>query len=76
MTSEDAASLVAALIQGMAVQAKSGASREDLRRIVKAFLLTWPESEAQASSHRGTIDDDATERLKILKKLPKKRSTG
>jgi AcrR family transcriptional regulator len=76
MTSEYAASLVAALIQGMAVQAKSGASREDLRRIVKAFLLTWPEGEAQASSHRGTIDDDATESLKILKKLPKKRSTG
>jgi AcrR family transcriptional regulator len=72
MTSEDAASLVAALIQGMAVQAKSGASRKDLQRIVKAFLLAWPEGEEQASSQRGTIDDDAAEGLTH----PKKRSTG
>jgi AcrR family transcriptional regulator len=48
MTSEEAAMLVAAVIQGMAVQAKSGASREDLRHVVRAFLLTWPEGEKLA----------------------------
>lgn len=42
MNSEAAASLVSTLIQGMAVQAKSGARPQDLRRIVSAALLGWP----------------------------------
>jgi AcrR family transcriptional regulator len=43
MTSDDAASLVISLIQGLAVQAKGGASRETARRVVDAVLLSWPE---------------------------------
>lgn len=42
MTSESAAFLVCALIQGMAVQAKSGASQQHLRRVAQAALLGWP----------------------------------
>jgi len=44
MTSDDAASLVISLIQGLAVQAKAGFSQEASRRIVDAALLSWPES--------------------------------
>jgi AcrR family transcriptional regulator len=44
MTSDDAASLVISLIQGLAVQAKAGASRETARRVVHAALLSWPAS--------------------------------
>ena len=44
MTSDDAASLVISLIQGLAVQAKAGFSREASRRVVHAALLSWPES--------------------------------
>jgi AcrR family transcriptional regulator len=44
MTSDDAASFVISLIQGLAVQAKGGASRETARRVVRAALLSWPES--------------------------------
>lgn len=43
MTSDDAASLVFTIAQGMAVQAKGGFSRENLRRVVHAALLAWPE---------------------------------
>jgi AcrR family transcriptional regulator len=43
MTAEDAAQLVGLMVQGMAVQAYSGATRNDLRRIVRIFLLSWPE---------------------------------
>jgi hypothetical protein len=32
------------LIQGLAVQAKAGVSRETARRVVRAALLSWPES--------------------------------
>jgi AcrR family transcriptional regulator len=44
MTSDDAASLVISLIQGLAVQAKAGVSRETARRVVRAALLSWPEA--------------------------------
>lgn len=36
------AGLVMAVAQGMAIQAKSGASREHLQTIIEQFLLTWP----------------------------------
>lgn len=44
MTSDDAASLIISLIQGLAVQAKGGTSRETARRVVRSMLLSWPES--------------------------------
>jgi AcrR family transcriptional regulator len=44
MTSADAARLVVLTIQGMAVEAKGGATRNQLREIVRTFLLSWPES--------------------------------
>lgn len=44
MTSDDAASFIISLIQGLAVQAKGGASRETARRVARAALLSWPES--------------------------------
>ncbi len=37
-----AASLVQTMIQGLAVQAKSGADPEDLEAVVTAFLMPWP----------------------------------
>jgi len=43
MTSDDAASFIISLIQGLAVQAKGGASRETAARVVRAALLSWPE---------------------------------
>jgi len=44
MTSDDAASLIISLIQGLAVQAKGGATRETARRVVDAVLLSWPDA--------------------------------
>lgn len=44
MTSDDAASLIISLIQGLAVQAKGGVSRETARRVARTALLSWPES--------------------------------
>lgn len=44
ITSDDAASFVISLIQGLAVQAKAGVSQETARRVVHAALLSWPES--------------------------------
>ena len=44
MTSDDAASLVISLIQGLAVQAKAGIPQETARRVVQAALMSWPES--------------------------------
>jgi AcrR family transcriptional regulator len=44
MTSDDAASFIISLIQGLAVQAKGGVSLETSRRVVRAALLSWPES--------------------------------
>jgi AcrR family transcriptional regulator len=43
MTSDDAASLILSLIQGLAVMAKGGFSREASRQVVRAALLSWPE---------------------------------
>ena len=42
--SYDAASLIISLIQGLAVHAKGGVSRETARRVARAALLSWPES--------------------------------
>lgn len=44
-TSNEAADFVITLIQGMAVQAKGGATRQDLRRFVKLALQAWPENQ-------------------------------
>jgi hypothetical protein len=44
MTAADAARLVTLTIQGMAVEAKGGATRNQLREIVRTFLLSWPEN--------------------------------
>lgn len=44
ITAADAARLVVVTIQGMAVEAKGGATRNELRRIVQTFLLSWPEN--------------------------------
>jgi AcrR family transcriptional regulator len=44
ITSDDAASFIISLIQGLAVQAKGGASRETARRVARAALLSWPEA--------------------------------
>jgi AcrR family transcriptional regulator len=43
MSADSAANLLATLIQGMAVQAKSGASAEEMRDVVDSFLLSWPQ---------------------------------
>lgn len=43
LDAERVATLVATLAHGLAVQAKDGASREDLRAIVRSFLCSWPE---------------------------------
>lgn len=44
MSSDDAASLIFSLIQGLAVLAKGGFPREQSRRVVRAALLSWPEA--------------------------------
>jgi AcrR family transcriptional regulator len=44
MTSDDAASFIISLIQGLAVQAKGLTPRETNRRVARAALLSWPES--------------------------------
>jgi AcrR family transcriptional regulator len=44
MTSDDAASFIISLIQGLAVQAKGGVSRETALRVARAALLSWPET--------------------------------
>jgi AcrR family transcriptional regulator len=61
MNSEAAASLVSTLIQGMAVQAKSGARPQDLRRIVSAALLGWPaDSIEQGAGTDSSSSDEST----------------
>ncbi|HVE05963.1 MAG TPA: TetR/AcrR family transcriptional regulator [Paraburkholderia sp.] len=42
MSGQEAAAFISTLIQGLAVQAKSGASRRQLRQIVAAVLAGWP----------------------------------
>ncbi len=39
----DLARYIATIIQGMAVQAAGGASRDELRRVAEMALRTWPE---------------------------------
>lgn len=43
MSARDAAAVVSTLVQGLAVQAKSGRSREDLSEVVGAVLRLWPD---------------------------------
>ncbi|MGV8921154.1 MAG: TetR/AcrR family transcriptional regulator [Pseudomonas sp.] len=43
MTADSAANLLATLIQGMAVQAKSGATPDEMRDVAASFLLFWPQ---------------------------------
>ncbi|MEX3933700.1 TetR/AcrR family transcriptional regulator [Paraburkholderia phymatum] len=42
MTSHDAATFVSTFIQGLAVQARGGATRRQLRQLVAAVLKSWP----------------------------------
>jgi len=42
MTADSAANLLATLIQGMAVQAKSGATSDEMLDVVNSLLLSWP----------------------------------
>ncbi|MDQ0799002.1 TetR/AcrR family transcriptional regulator [Arthrobacter sp. SLBN-112] len=44
MSPESAAAVVSTLIQGLAVQAKSGRSREELSAVVESILSAWPTS--------------------------------
>ena len=43
MTSHEAAALISTLIQGLAVQARGGATRRQLRQLVAAVLKSWPD---------------------------------
>jgi AcrR family transcriptional regulator len=54
MNSQQAAAFISTLIQGLAVQAKSGASRRQLRQIVAAVLAGWP-AEFPAKRKRKTV---------------------
>lgn len=51
----DLARLCAVMIQGLALQAKSGSSRKELRRVVDLYLETWPPRPAR-SGMSGRID--------------------
>ena len=42
MTSQEAASFIVTFIQGLAVQARGGATRRQLRQLVNAVLGSWP----------------------------------
>jgi AcrR family transcriptional regulator len=53
MNSHDAAAFISTLIQGMAVQAKGGATRRQLRQIVAAVLGSWP-VQARGTRKRNT----------------------
>jgi hypothetical protein len=43
MTSHDAAAFISTFIQGLAVQARGGATRRQLRQLVAAVLKSWPD---------------------------------
>jgi hypothetical protein len=43
MSSADAASFLCTFIQGLAVQARGGATRRQLRALVAAVLKIWPD---------------------------------
>lgn len=51
MNSHDAAAFVSTLIQGLAVQARGGAKRRQLRQIVTTVLAGWP-AEAKGGGKR------------------------
>jgi hypothetical protein len=55
MSSDEAAFLIATLVQGMAVQAKGGAAKQDLLRLVKSALLSWPEGQMQNEHQKGVV---------------------
>ncbi|WP_397452663.1 TetR/AcrR family transcriptional regulator [Pseudomonas sp. NA-150] len=44
MSADSAANVLATLIQGMAVQAKSGATIDEMRDVMESFLLSWPKA--------------------------------
>ena len=48
MSAETAASLVQALVEGLAVQAKAGVPHRQLEDVVAAFLASWPPDEPGA----------------------------
>ncbi|MPW19242.1 TetR family transcriptional regulator [Paraburkholderia sp. CNPSo 3157] len=52
MTAHDAAAFISTMIQGMAVQAKSGATRRRLREIVDAVLANWPADFRDPEQHQ------------------------
>jgi AcrR family transcriptional regulator len=53
MTAHDAAAFLWTMIQGIAVEAKGGASRRRLRDIIDAVLATWPDNLHDAKQHEG-----------------------
>ena len=53
MNSHDAAAFISTLIQGLAVQAKGGATRRPLRQLVTSVLASWP-VEAKGTGKRRT----------------------
>ena len=55
LDAEQAATLVATLAHGLAVQAKDGASREELRAIVGAFLCSWPDADGRRQKAPGAV---------------------
>jgi AcrR family transcriptional regulator len=55
MSSDEAAFLIATLVQGMAVQAKGGAAKQDLLRLVESALLSWPEGQMQNERQKGIM---------------------
>jgi AcrR family transcriptional regulator len=61
MNSHDAAAFVSTLIQGLAVQAKGGATRRQLRQIVTAVLASWPVEPKGAGKRRTSRNADEAE---------------
>jgi BetI-type transcriptional repressor, C-terminal len=54
MSAESAAAVISTLVQGLAVQAKSGRSREELSEVVDAILSAWPDSSTAPASPAAT----------------------
>ena len=50
--SQDAARYVASIINGMAVLAKGGATRRELRGVVRTALLSWPQRRTAAGPRK------------------------
>jgi AcrR family transcriptional regulator len=51
MTSNEAAALLSTLVQGLAVQAKGGATRRQLFQVVTAVLKSWPAESCGPRQH-------------------------